>query len=229
MDIATFNKKLAEKITDATLFEKASNTKEAVKTWLDISEMTLMASKDSSLEISFRNMLISKTEQIVQHVKDLKGRVPEPANLPTVPQKTAHMEEFIEDIPSVSSFTEEPSHINKTAKRTPPEKPKIKKDSDLKDIPKGFTEIEPSKDFKILTPHDPGIVQRRIEQAENMDIFKGTPTQDSDDSEREDTMPAEHIELDSFSEGGSIICFACGYDKNPINSEICTSCKTKIK
>lgn len=229
MDIATFNKKLAEKITDATLFEKASNTKAAVKTWLDISEMTLMASKDSSLEIAFRNMLISKAEQIVQHIKDLKGRVPEPAELSTVPQSTTQMGEFMEDLPSVSNYNEEPSHIEKTADRSPPEKPKIKEDSNLKGVPKGFTEIEPSKDFKILTPHDPGIVQKRIEQAENMDIFKGAPTQDSDDSEREDTMPAEHIELDSVSEGGSIICFACGYDKNPTNSEICTSCGTKIK
>jgi len=228
MDISTFNKKLAEKITSATLFEKGDNIAGAVTTWIEISEMTLKASKDPSLEIAFRNMLITKTEEIVQHVKDLKMNLSAPAELPSIPQKVERIDDFTDDIPSISERKEPPSIIGKSPAKPQQPAPKVKEDSDLNNIPKGFTEIEPSKNFEIHTPHDPGIVQKRIEQAEKMDSFISPPTQESDDPNKEDTIPAEHIELDPVSEGGNIICFACGCEKNPRNSDVCSECGTKL-
>jgi len=229
MNISVFNKKLAEKITSATLYEKAGNTAEAVNTWLEISEMTLTASKESGLDIPFRNMLINKVEEIVQHIKDLKGPIPKPADLPSIPRESTKVEDLTDNFQHVSRSINEPAEFNESPEKTPPNEIKKVESSDLKGIPKGFTEIEPSKDFKIVAPHDPNIVQQRLEQADKMDSFFNTPTKESEGINKEDTMPEVHIELDEVNADGSLICFACGYDKNPPNAETCSGCGVKIK
>ncbi|MEJ2250750.1 MAG: hypothetical protein P8Y97_13990, partial [Candidatus Lokiarchaeota archaeon] len=72
MDIAKFNEQLRNKIIKAQRLEHQEYFKAAKDAWLDVSEFTLNASKDPKIDTSFRNMLINKTEKIIQHVKDLQ-------------------------------------------------------------------------------------------------------------------------------------------------------------
>ena len=72
MDISKFNQELAYKVAKANGLEKNNRVKEAIKVWIEITEMVLKMSKLPKLEFSFRSMLIERTEQIIKHIKDLK-------------------------------------------------------------------------------------------------------------------------------------------------------------
>ena len=72
MDIAKFNKELGTKIAMAKSYEKHDNSEVAIKLWIEISEMTINASKDPTIETPFRHMLITRTEQIFEHIRSLK-------------------------------------------------------------------------------------------------------------------------------------------------------------
>ncbi|MHA1804602.1 MAG: hypothetical protein ACTSU4_08715, partial [Promethearchaeota archaeon] len=72
MDVARFNKILKDKIATAKRLENHGELQDAIKRWLEISELALQASKRSDIEFKFKAMLIKKTEQIIDHVKDLK-------------------------------------------------------------------------------------------------------------------------------------------------------------
>ncbi|MFW9930356.1 MAG: hypothetical protein ACFFD1_13250, partial [Candidatus Thorarchaeota archaeon] len=74
MDISKFNQELAYKVARATGFEKNQRLKEAIQEWIEITEMVIKISKLPKLEFSFRSMLIEKTEQIINHIKELKQR-----------------------------------------------------------------------------------------------------------------------------------------------------------
>ena len=74
MDISKFNQELAYKVARATGFEKNKRIKEAIQEWIEITEMVIKISKLPKLDFSFRSMLIEKTEQIINHIKELKQR-----------------------------------------------------------------------------------------------------------------------------------------------------------
>lgn len=230
MDISKFNRELGDKISKAKILEKHNDLKDAIKIWLEISDMTLNASKASNIDTTYRAMLITKTQQIVDHIKELKlGR-------PTLKTQDFGMAENISSKPPAQAPI-----IDKSAKDEPPTNVGIKKtesskkgnisklsdidDSELTNLPKGFKEVEPSKDFKIITPHDPNYVKNLMSKSVDMSIFsqgKGTEIKSDLDSTN------KKIQSDDNNDDGNIICFACGFDKNPTNAKACKNCGTKF-
>jgi len=75
MDIAKFNQELSYKVTKANGLEKHKRFQEAIDLWLDVSEMALNVSKTPNIEIHYKSMLIEKTKQIINHIKDLKSKL----------------------------------------------------------------------------------------------------------------------------------------------------------
>lgn len=228
MDIAQFNNLLKEKISSAKRFEKRSEWESAINRWLEISEMILNTSKRSDIEFTFRSMLIKKTEQIIEHVKELKAK--------TLPTPISHHKPEID-------IQEEPVGIEEIGDLLKGEeeilKPPIKEtefqpekidskdtfdDSDLKQMPTGFKEISTPKDFKILTPHDEDHIKNLIAKSEES-TFSKPQKKEVEDSGR----PSEDfkIELDKATEKGEIICFACGQE-NPPGSKVCKNCGTEL-
>jgi hypothetical protein len=75
MDLSTFNKKLKQLVNKARKEESRENFEDAKDAWIDVAEFTIHFYKHTKLEPSFRNMLINKTEGIIQHVKDLDKKI----------------------------------------------------------------------------------------------------------------------------------------------------------
>ncbi len=214
MDVARFNKELGRIIARAKSFEKYENFESAIKLWIEVSEMTLKASKDPALDASFRRMLITRTEQIIEHIRDLKS----PKKVPLVVQAMEPLETSIHKIESTEINTDtvksEESTINE---------PDITESSGIKDdnwfdkvetekSPEGFKEITSSSDFKILTPHDPNHVEKMKKLSEEMDmsVFK-----------KQDDKQTDH------NVGDKVVCFACGALLSP-NTSVCNECGTKL-
>jgi len=237
MDIAQFNKKLGTEITKAKSYERNNNKEEAIKAWLKVSEITLQASKASGLDFSFKNMLIRKTEEIIAHIKNLKGAdksilTPEiPSQIDIIQEQPQTIEaNSIPIATETSSATKNETIISKSTNNF---KAKIIEDVEFKKIPKGFKEIEAPKEFKILTPHDPNYIKNIIKEDINIDIIKNTEI----NAEEKKIKPAQNnldisqpkIELEDLSKTGQVICFACGNDQNPPNVTVCKNCGTKLK
>ena len=220
MDLTKFNKELGTKIAMAKSFEKHEKIEVAIKLWIEISEMTLNASKDPSLDAAFRHMLINRTEQIFEHIKRLKA----PKEVEVIEEKFIPPEEDIE----VQESTED---INEATPKSDPIQTDIPSadnisSSFLKDDawfekgeiyssnnkPKNFEEIAAPKDFKILTPHDPEYVEKMKKASEEIDMNAySKPEEKSVDSDNGDKM----------------ICFACGALLPP-NTKVCKDCGTKL-
>lgn len=220
MDITQFNKELGIRIAKAKRFEKNDDIKAAIQLWLEISEMTLKYSKSRNIDASFRIMLINRTKSIFKHIENLK-------------MDQAKEEVYIENITSQDEFPQsevsseiiqgeranlqeqevrEKTHLNSTISSNH----KIIEDSEFKHLPKGFKEIEASKDFKIIAPHDENFVKKRIEISKK----QKTPG--------EDPIPQERRDFEEPKNGKNLICFACGYDKNSFKDKICKNCGTKL-
>jgi len=228
MDITRFNKELGTKIAKAKIFEKNDDIKAAIQLWLEISEMTLNFSKSRNINASFRNMLINRTKSIFEHIKNLKsGKYKEVAYIENfISQEEAAQVESSTDIvqgestPLQEQEVREVTHSNSTISSNH----KIIEDSELKNLPKGFKEIETSKDFKIITPHDESYVEKRIDQDKDMEIFKSKKRK----TLGEDLKPQERGDFEEPKNGKNLICFACGYDKNSVKDKFCKNCGTKL-
>ncbi len=222
MDIKKFNKVLGTKIAKAKSYENHGNLETAIELWLEISDLTLKASKQPNLDFTYRHMLISKTEQIIEHVKELK----------TPKKKEPIVEDFIiqEDIIKAPETNEEIEIERIKSKKTEEEdfsgeitqrmnesariNHKIIEDNDFKNIPDGVKEIEASKDFMIITPHDSNYVEKmkKLSEEVDMNIYK-----------KPKIVPSKEVN----DLGDKRICFACGTILPP-NSKICTECGTKL-
>jgi hypothetical protein len=220
MDIAKFNQILSSKIAKAKSYESHDDTDTAIKIWLEISDITLKASKQPNLDFSYRHMLITKTEQIMNHIKQLKA--PKKKAEEKIISKEINSQELeiknvkteLERIPNKSESDHSLKNIKKEI--TPnldlenlSEKTNIKDTSDL------FKEIDAPKDFKIVTPHDPKYVEKVKKLSENADmgIFK----RNNENELKKNAVPADN----------KIICFACGAQLPP-NSKVCTECGSKL-
>ena len=222
MDIKKFNKVLSTKVAKAKSFESHGELEIAIELWIEISDLTLKASKQPDIDFTYRHMLISKTEQIIDHVKELKKpkkEVPiveeeilqdEVIELPEVKDSISPKEAKSDSI-EVEDFSVDFSSKGNEMVKT---KHKIIEDSDVKNIPGGIMEIEPSKDFKIITPHDPNYVDKmeKISKEVDMNVYKKP--------KRESSNEGEVL-------GDKRICFACGAILPP-KAEICTECGTKL-
>ena len=231
MDITKFNKNLAEKVAKANAYEKNNRIQDAIDTWVEISEMALNVSKTPNLDFSYRSMIIKKAQQIIEHIKELKTKIKKSIEPSTSLIDDAFDEELFqesdssEDIiyeemeqksPKAASTSKE---INNNDIHKKDNEIKFIKDSDLKNLPKGFKDIEASEDFEIVTPHDKDYVEKIIKQDIDMSIFK---------HDKQNSQPQQHIELEQPKDDKEIVCFACG-TISPSNTKICPNCGTELK
>ena len=206
MDIELFNKQLAIIVAKATNLEKRGDLKSAINAWLEVSDMSLKYSKTRGIDSSFRNMLIIRTEKIVEHIKSLKLELTEPEKIvdePTFIEREDESQELTEDNQNIEDFhnsTNLDNNIN----------------DEIEEISGRIVEIKASKDFKIITPHE----------ELDMDIFKENKTVvlTNDDESKVNKNKQGQSDEDKFS-----ICFACGYDKNPPNATTCKNCNVELK
>ena len=206
MDIELFNKQLASKVAKATNLEKRGENKSAINAWLEVADMSLKYSKTRGIDSSFRNMLIMRTEKIVEHIKSLKLELAEPETIVNDPM-------FIEGEHESQELAENNQHMEDFQNLKNPD---ININDEIEDITGRIVEIKASKDFKIITPHE----------ELDMDIFKDNKTvvigNDDDSSKvKEEYSQRDH---DKY-----MICFACGYDKNPPDAKICKNCNVELK
>lgn len=75
MDLSDFNKHLKTLVNRARREEALKNVENAKDAWIEVAEFTIKFYKHTKLEPSFRNMLINKTEGIIQHVKNLDRKL----------------------------------------------------------------------------------------------------------------------------------------------------------
>jgi len=231
MDITKFNKNLAEKVAKANAYEKNNRIQDAIDSWVEISEMALNASKTPNLDFSYRSMIIKKAQQIIEHIKELKAKIQKSIEPSSLLIDDAFDEEpfqednsFKENIyqeteqksPKATSISKEINY-KETFKKD--KESKIVENSEFKNIPKGFKEIEASKDFEIVTPHDKDYVEKIMKQDIDMSIFK---------HDNQNSQPQQHIELEQPKDDKEIVCFACG-TISPSNTKICPSCGTELK
>ncbi|MFX0007106.1 MAG: hypothetical protein ACFFA7_01035 [Promethearchaeota archaeon] len=225
MDITQFNKELANRITTAKRYENSGDIKLAIKLWLEISEMTISLSKNPKLDASFRNMLMNRTKGIFEHVRNLKSEQLK-EELYYEGSEPSELEESIEPIQSES----EDQYIEETDQETISSSNsgrtmKVIENSDLKNLPKGFKEIETSGDFEIITPHDKDFVKKQLDKALNSKFYKKHVQGDSE----EDSIPQKRVDFEQPKDGNYKICFACGYDKLSAKDKVCKNCGTNLE
>ncbi|MBY8987166.1 MAG: zinc ribbon domain-containing protein [Candidatus Lokiarchaeota archaeon] len=231
MDVAKFNQELSYKVAKANGLEKHNRFQDAIDLWLEISEMALNASKAPNIEIYYKSMIIEKTKQIINHIKDLKSKLygqkrkdqisrQEAIPLPKSSEAKTK-EEIIEDeIEFTHSETPESSTFSNDIETSGDvNEAKIIENSEIKNLPIGFKEIEVSEDFKIITPHDKDYVKKMLSQDHDMSVFTHDDKEVKGQSQTEPDIPLEKTK---------IICFACGSDI-PVNSEVCPTCGTSLK
>ncbi len=231
MDIAKLNKELSYKINKANGLEKIHKYQEAVDLWLEISEMTLRVSKTPNLEFSYKSMLIDKTKQMIEHIKNLKQKLISQRRVEQrIEQKPIHQNTVseIEPEPTISETKIEsmPNSISEISNETEInisqddfKEVKVVKDSDIENLPIGFKEIETTEDFKIITPHDKDYLSKRISQDHTLGSSK---------QEQKDVQLPKRIEPDPPSDRSNIICFACGSEISS-KSRKCPICGTDLK
>ncbi len=231
MDIAKFNQELSYKINKANGLEKHNKVQEAVDLWLEICDMTLRVSKTPNLEFSYKSMLIDKTKQMINHIKNLKQklisqrRVAQHTEQKPIRQsidseiktETTQSETILN--PASNSVSE---NLNESEAIITPddiEEVKVVENSDIKNLPIGFTEIETTEEFEIITPHDKDHIKKIQNQAHSLDISK---------QEKKDVQLPKRIEPDPPIDESNIICFACGSEISS-KSKKCRTCGTDMK
>ncbi|MBD3196507.1 MAG: hypothetical protein GF311_11120 [Candidatus Lokiarchaeota archaeon] len=237
MSINKLNRALKILVGKAKGYENVDKIDDAIDTWVEITEMTIKASKNPKLDASYRNMLINRTQGIIAHIKELKNLKEEKY----IEKTESKREEFFEELPSAPSHEPSPTPNSDTSQNEPTKsqgpqksKPYIKKTSDLpstpktkpspdivedsefKNLPKGFKQIKPMSDFDILTPHDPDAVKKREELAKKSEYFNELQKKRNEQSTKKSKSPhtsksdGGEIQLEKKSEDGKVICFACG-------------------
>ncbi|MBY9007338.1 MAG: hypothetical protein KGD63_11335 [Candidatus Lokiarchaeota archaeon] len=235
MDISKFNKLLTLLIQKAERAENNNSLEEAIDSWIEVTELTIKTAKNPKLDFTFRNMLYTRTEGIINHIKELKIRLKQPKprfkpkskpiiiESPKIEKKNSIKQNSSND--SISKlepskkemdFEDEMSQYRENKFKAIQKDFEIIKNSDFKDLPKGVKEIKPEKEYKIFTPHDPEYVQNRINQEIDMSVLK--PNIEANNN---------RIELDKKSENGNTICFACGEQNRP-NARKCKACGVEL-
>jgi hypothetical protein len=222
MNIKKFNQVLSAKIAKAKSFENHGDLETAIELWLEISDLTLKASKQSDIEFTYKHMLINKTEQIIQHIKELKSPIKKESvdedikiqesftAAPEIKQDTLKKEKQINNNEKMKSSSNHSHFDNDFVQKNHNviDKPVVNRNSG------GIKEIEAPKEFRIITPHDPKYAEKmkKLSEETDLDVFKKT----------KDTYGREEKNLDEKR-----ICFACGAILPP-NIKVCTECGTKL-
>ena len=216
MDITKFNQELKGKVALARGYEKRKEIESAIKQWLEISEMSIKYSKSRNINPSYKNMLLIRTKGILEHIKDLKAGQVEKILFEEdeyIPEEEVQ-EEKKSEITEKEKFVPQKEETEKIIPSEPVEKKetKLEEESNFKNISEGFREIQSSSDFKIVTPHDEDYIKKRLSQETNP-------------SHRQEILPKqETLDFEQPEDSENLICFACGFDKNPKNAKICNNC-----
>ncbi|MFX0017269.1 MAG: zinc ribbon domain-containing protein [Promethearchaeota archaeon] len=222
MDIAEFNKELGYRVAKATGFENNNKINEAIDEWVEISEMVIKASKTPNLEFSYRSMLIEKTKQIIEHIKSLKLKLARERKMEILEEFSDTQEEVEVSNSSVENGIDSTEfEIASSPKEEVEDKkdPKVIKESNFKNLPKGFKEIKTSDDFEIITPHNKDYVKKILSE-DKTDVRKSKYPREGNKSR--DTKSNKFIDQ---SKGN---CFACGEKVKP-GIKICPHCGTILK
>jgi len=220
MDITKFNKELKTKVALAKSYEKRNEIDSAIKLWLEISELTLKYSKSRGIDATYKIMLINRTKGIIDHIKNLKAGQVEKLLF----EEDDYISEDEVQEEKTSEIIEKEKFVpqKKENKGIRPSKPgekketKIVEESNFKNIPDGFKELQTSTDFKIVTPHDEDYIKKRLSQETDPSQSRKSLSEDN----RFDFEQPEDSEI--------LICFACGYDKNKKDAKTCKSCGTTL-
>ena len=228
MDITQFNKELGKRIAIAKTYEIKGDIQAAIQQWVEISEMTLNFSKSPKIDPMFKNMIINRTKGIFLHIKELKaGQLKEEVYKDDLKylEEEPKPEISPEMVLSEDTIRQE-EHVNQDSDLNPPvnNESKIIEDSEFKELPKGFKEIQTSEDFTIITPHDEDFVKKQHVIAEKSEMFKPKKQGVSEG----DTQLVTSTDFEQPKNGKNLICFACGYDKNALNDKVCKNCGTEL-
>ncbi|GAI91894.1 unnamed protein product [marine sediment metagenome] len=154
--IVTFNEKLKDLVDKAKGYDNLKNYKKSIKAWIEISEFCLKFAGDPKIDITYKNMLVKKIRNIINHVKSLKLKMQQKE------QRIIELDEkkisaLIDDLPeppigepealdsSVDNGTIKDDIISLDQK--------VKSIKDLKNTPNGFKQIKPKTyDFKTIIP-----------------------------------------------------------------------------
>jgi len=231
MDIAKFNQELSYKINKANGLEKHNKVQEAVDLWLEICDMTLRVSKTPNLEFSYKSMLIDKTKQMINHIKNLKQKLISQRRVAQRTEQKPILKSIDSEIKTeptqnetllkpASNLESENSNESETI-ITPDDIKEVKvvDNSDIKNLPIGFTEIETTEEFEIIAPHDKDHIKKIQDQNHSLDISK---------KEKKDLPLPKRIEPDPPINASNIICFACGSEISS-KSKKCPTCGTDMK
>ncbi len=154
--IVTFNEKLKDLIDKAKGYDNLKNYKKSIKAWIEISEFCLKFAGDPKIDITYKNMLVKKIRNIINHVKSLKLKMQQKE------QRIIELEEkkisaLIDDLPETPIG--EPEALNSSVDNGTikddiiSSDQKVKSVQELKKIPNGFKQIKPRKyDFKTIIP-----------------------------------------------------------------------------
>ena len=231
MDIAKFNQELSYKINKANGLEKHNKVQEAVDLWLEICDMTLRVSKTPNLEFSYKSMLIDKTKQMINHIKNLKQKLISQRRVAQRTEQKPIRQSIDSEInteltqsetilkPASNSVSENSNESETIITSDDIKEVKAVKNSDIKNLPIGFTEIETTEEFKIITPHDKAHIKKIQENDHSLDFSK---------KEKKDLPLPKRIEPDPPINGSNIICFACGSEISS-KSKKCPTCGTDLK
>ncbi|TKJ18310.1 MAG: hypothetical protein CEE43_18425 [Promethearchaeota archaeon Loki_b32] len=228
MDITNFNKELGKMIAIAKTYEIKGEIQAAIQQWIKISEMALNFSKSPKIDPLFKNMIINRTKGIFAHIKNLKeNQIKEEIYIQNsqVPQEVSDTEV----LPEIAQTEEPHLHEEKideisAIKSTNKSQLSIVEDSELKNLTKGFKEIETSDEFTIITPHDEDFVKKQHAKASEKGFFKPGKQKASE----EDPKPVTRVDFEQPKNGNNLICFACGYDKNTIKDKVCKNCGIEL-
>ena len=215
MDIAKFNQELSYKISKANGLEKHQKIQEAVDLWLEICDMTLRVSKTPNLEFSYKSMLIDKTKQMINHIKNLKQKL---ISQRRVAQRTEPTQSETKVTPLSKSVSENSTESETFSTQDDIEEVKVVEDGDIENLPIGFKEIETTEDFKIITPHDKDHIEKILKDDHSLDFSK---------QGKNELPPPKRIEPDPAIDESNIICFACGSEIP--KSKKCPTCGTDLK
>ncbi|MCK4280921.1 MAG: hypothetical protein KAX10_02305 [Candidatus Lokiarchaeota archaeon] len=154
--IVTFNEKLKDLVDKAKGYDNLKNYKKSIKAWIEISEFCLQFTKNPKMDITYKNMLVKKIRNIINHVKSLKLKMQQKE------QRIIELEEdkistLINDLPETPTSdpeTLDSSVDNGTIKDDIiSSDQKVKSVQESKNIPNGFKQIKPKKfDFKTIVP-----------------------------------------------------------------------------
>jgi len=248
MDISKFNEALRKLVGRAKRYEKAGNLEEAIEAWLRVSEFTLRTSKQRDLDSSYRNMLISRTEGIINKIKVLKAELnkPKAEHAPPLEPKVEEKHIVKAETSSISqqmpppqeeAQSEEKDRLKQKVTTLGPtkiskEKPKAEDSSELDTrsgkAPPEAPEIIEKSEFKNL-PN--GVKQ--IKPSKNIEVL--TPFDSElvkrrlgEDIHLSGLKSQENTEADEISKKRKIICSVCG-EVNSAEREICKNCGTELK